>query len=151
MRSRRVVRKKLTALVFKSTYIISDEYNRKHVPKKTKSEEEEIRKAIRSSEDRRERWQLAYGDGNMPYADFSKRMQEEMLRIGELEAKLSTIPKEIVSHLTPERAIKTINEIKENWELYSQRTRKDIMQALFKKISIIKEGSNWRISEIILA
>lgn len=143
--------KKLTALVFKSTYIISDEYNRKHVPKKTKSEEEEIRKAIRSSEDRRERWQLAYGDGNMPYADFSKRMQEEMLRITELEAKLSTIPKEVVSHLTPERAIKTINEIKDNWELYSQRTRKDIMQALFKKISIIKEGSNWRISEIILA
>lgn len=87
----------------------------------------------------------------MPYADFSKRMQEEMLRITELEAKLSTIPKEVVSHLTPERAIKTINEIKDNWELYSQRTRKDIMQALFKKISIIKEGSNWRISEIILA
>lgn len=87
----------------------------------------------------------------MPYTDFSKRMQEEMLRITELEAKLSTIPKEVVSHLTPERAIKTINEIKDNWELYSQRTRKDIMQALFKKISIIKEGSNWRISEIILA
>lgn len=87
----------------------------------------------------------------MPYTDFSKRMQEEMLRITELEAKLSIIPKEVVSHLTPERAIKTINEIKDNWELYSQRTRKDIMQALFKKISIIKEGSNWRISEIILA
>lgn len=76
----------------------------------------------------------------MPYTDFSKRMQEEMLRITELEAKLSTIPKEVVSHLTPERAIKTINEIKDNWELYSQRTRKDIMQALFKRFLSLKRG-----------
>ncbi len=143
--------KKLVALIFNNTFIKGEEYTRKHTPAKKNDEEAEIRKAIRTSEERRERWQLAYGDGNMPYADFSKRMQEEMARIGELEERLAKLPKQVVSHLTPQAAVKMINEMKENWEYFEQRTKKDIMQSIFQRIVIRKEESNWKIEEIIWA
>jgi len=138
-------------LIFKTTFAKGEEYTRKHVPIKKNNEEEEIRKEIRSSEERRERWQMAYGDGNMPYEDFSKRMQEEMLRITEIEKKLSTVPKQIVSHLSPQEAIKMINEMKDNWEFFEQRTKKDIMQSIFQRVVIRKEGSMWKIEEIVWA
>ncbi|NJJ38587.1 recombinase family protein [Paenibacillus apii] len=143
--------KKLTDLVFKSVNIIGKEYTRKDMPQPTKSEEDEIRSAIRASEERRERWQLAYGDGNMPYEDFAKRMKEEMNHMAELELKLSTIPKKTVSYLTPSEAVNTINELKNNWDYLEQGTRKEIMQSLFQKISILKEEETWRITEVILA
>lgn len=143
--------KKLVELIFKTTFSKGEEYTRKHVPAKQNDEEEEIRKAIRASEERRERWQMAYGDGNMPYEDFSKRMQEEMTRITEIEKNLSTIPKQVVSHLSPQEAIKMINEMKDNWEFFEQRTKKDIMQSIFQRIVIRKENDKWKIEEIIWA
>lgn len=143
--------KKLVELIFKTTFAKGEEYTRKHVPTKKNNVEEEIRKEIRSSEERRERWQMAYGDGNMPYEDFSKRMQEEMIRITEIEKKLSTVPKQIVSHLSPQEAIKMINEMKDNWEFFEQRTKKDIMQSIFQRIVIRKSEDKWKIEEIVWA
>jgi site-specific DNA recombinase len=143
--------KKLADLIFKTTFAKGEEYTRKHVPSKQNDEEAEIRKAIRESEARRERWQMAYGDGNMPYEDFSKRMQAEMLMITEIEKKLSTIPKQVVSHLSSEAAVKMINDMKENWDLFEQRTKKDIMQSIFQRIVIRKDGDIWRIDEIVWA
>jgi site-specific DNA recombinase len=143
--------KKLADLIFKTTFAKGEEYTRKHIPSKQNDEEAEIRKAIRESEARRERWQMAYGDGNMPYEDFSKRMQAEMLMITEIEKKLSTIPKQVVSHLSSEAAVKMINDMKENWDLFEQRTKKDIMQSIFQRIVIRKDGDIWRIDEIVWA
>ncbi|KWX71575.1 hypothetical protein AMQ84_26975 [Paenibacillus riograndensis] len=142
---------KLAKLLFDSIQLIGKNYTRKDMPKKERSEYDEIQKAIKASEDRRERWQLAYGDGNMPYEDFSKRMRAEMERIQELEKKLSTIPQQVVSYLTPESAATQINDLKYNWNYLDQNTKKEIMQSLFQQIVILKTGDSWEISKLTLA
>lgn len=139
---------KLTKLLFNSLDLIGKDYSRKDMPKQEKTEEEQLRKSIRESEARRERWQLAYGDGNMPYDDFSKRMKDEMERLQELEDKLSTITPQIVSYLTPDEAIKTVNSLKEHWEFIEPKERKEIIQSLFQEIVIKREGKKWSIEKI---
>jgi len=142
---------KLAKLFFKSIKLIGKNYTRKDMPKKERSEFEEIQKTIKASEERRERWQLAYGDGNMPYEDFSKRMRTEMERIQELEKKLSTIPQQAVSFLTPEDAINQINELQKNWNYLDQLTKKEVVQSLFQQIVILKTGDSWEIVKTILS
>lgn len=142
---------KILEMVFQSIDLIGKEYSRKDVPKHNLNEEAELRKAIKVSEDRRERWQLAYGDGNMPYEDFARRMQEEMVKLQELEAKLSTITPQIISHITPAEAVHIINDIKDNWEHLDQGTRKEVIQSLFQEIRILKVDKTWTIKSIILA
>lgn len=142
---------KIIALLFRSMDLIGQDYTRKDMPERENTEEEEIRKSLRESEARRERWQMAYGDGNMPYEDFSRRMKEEMARVSELEDKLSTIPQQVVSYLTPDEAVNVINGIKEHWGDLEQSTRKEIIQSLFQEIQIRKEGKTWSIDHIILA
>lgn len=141
---------KLIKLLFKSINLIGKDYSRKDMPKKEKNEIDDIRKAIKASEGRRERWQLAYGDGNMPYEDFSKRMRSEMERIQEFEQKLSTIPPQVVSYMTPVEAVDIINQLKQNWDYLEQSTKKEIIQSLFQQIVITKE-EEWKITKITLA
>lgn len=142
--------KKLVELIFKSTFANAQEYNRKYVPTQQTDDESQIRKELSDSESRRERWQMAYGDGNMPYEDFSRRMQAEMLRVVDLENKLSTVPKQVVSNLSTDQAVQMIDDMKDNWEYFEQRTKKEIMQSIFQRIVIRKDGNQWFIDEIIL-
>lgn len=142
---------KLTQLVFNSISLIGKDYTRKDITKEVLSEEEEIKNSIRLSEERRERWQLAYGDGNMPYIDFGIRMKEEMIQLKLLEEKLSLIPKQITSRLNPGEAVKMIDDLKENWDSLEQSTRKEIMQSLFQEIIIRKENKVWHVDSIVLA
>lgn len=143
--------RKLIELMFKSVSIIGKDYSRKDTPYTEKNEDEEIRKSIRISEERRERWQLAYGDGNMPYNDFSKRMKEEMIRMNELSERLSAISPIVSSFISPSEAIQMIDDLKENWNLLEASTHKEIIQSLFQEIVIRKEGRVWYMDNIILA
>ncbi|MEV2907483.1 recombinase family protein [Paenibacillus larvae] len=113
-------------------------------------EREEIKKQIKSSENRRSRWQLAYGDGYMPYEDFAKRMSEEMEKVKLLEERLSEISISMPSIVKPEEAFKALTTIQENWNAHSYDTRKQFIQSFFKKIEITNTNGKWSITDIIL-
>lgn len=115
-----------------------------------RNEREEIRKLLEASEARRSRWQMAFGDGYMPYEDFAKRMKEEMVRAAELERKLAELPEDIPSRITFEEAVTAMEELKQNWPLLDQMTRKQTIQSIFRSITILKESGKWRITRLEL-
>lgn len=115
------------------------------------NEYDELQQQLNLSESRRERWQLAYADGNMPYTDFSKRMQEEMSKVSEMEKRVQELPRVVPSTVSPEKALEALKLLKENWDYIEQNTRKQIIQSLFQKITIMKMGKKWEITEIKLA
>jgi site-specific DNA recombinase len=110
----------------------------------------ELEKQIQQSEARRKRWQLAYGDGNMPYEDFSARMAEEVVKMKEWHIQLDQFPP-IVSEVTPQEAFESIKDIRDNWQYFEQSTKKQIIQALFQKIAINKIDGKWQIESLVLA
>jgi len=112
---------------------------------------EEIETLIAQSEARRSRWQIAYGDGFMPYDDFAKRMKEEMEKVAELERKLEELPQSAPSSLTAQEIVNTLRNIKENWDYFEPSTRKSIIQSMFQEIEITKSEKEWKITSITLA
>lgn len=140
----------LTKLIFDSISLIPElTHWNEYMPHV--NEREEICKLIQASEARRSRWQMAFGDGHMPYEDFAKRMKEEMERAAELEKKLAELPEVTTSRITHEEAISMVEELKLNWPLLEQITRKQIIQSIFQSITILKEKGKWSITHISLA
>lgn len=114
-------------------------------------EKKELLQYIAQSESRRTRWQLAYGDGHMPYDDFSKRMSEEMQKVEEWKRLLGGFTEKIVSEVSPQQAYDLVMSIKESWPMLKQGTRKQIIQSIFQKIVINKMNGKWKIEDIQLA
>jgi len=115
-----------------------------------KNEREEILKLLEASETRRSRWQMAFGDGYMPYEDFSKRMKEEMARAEELKKKLAELPERTPSQITFGEALDVLKDLQQNWDTLDQMIRKQTIQSLFRSITLLKENGNWRISQLML-
>lgn len=117
--------------------------------KKVDNGRDEIVQKLAESEARRGRWQLAYGDGLMPYQDFAKRMKEEMEHVVEWEEQLSEMPDIEESQMTPEEALSSFHQIIDNWEFIDSPLRKEFIQKLLRKIVIKKTGKEWEIEDII--
>jgi site-specific DNA recombinase len=114
-----------------------------------RNERDEIDQLIKASETRRERWQMAYGDGIMLYEDFSKRMKQEMERLAELQERRNTITDESPSTITTEEATNTLRELSTHWHKLERLTQKQIMQSIFRSITISYQDAKWRITSII--
>lgn len=137
---------KFTQLLFDSLDLLPKiEYQEE--PKR--NEREEIDQLIKASETRRERWQLAYGDGIMLYEDFSKRMKQEMERLSELQERRNTITEESPSVITTEEATNTLRELSMHWTKLGRLTQKQTMQSIFRSITVTREDGKWRISSVI--
>ena len=142
--------KKLTKLLFDTILFKEDNIDLLNVEKPPVNDERDhIMRELAASEARRSRWQLAYGDGMMPYADFSKRMKEEMERVAEWEKQLGSTPEIEVSQTTPEEVKETMRQLQDNWEWIDASLRKELIQKLFRKIVIHKEGNDWQITEVV--
>jgi site-specific DNA recombinase len=137
---------KLAQLLFNSLTLLPQiEYHAE--PKR--NERDEIDQLIKASETRRERWQMAYGDGIMLYEDFSKRMKQEMERLTELQERRNNITDESPSTITTEEATNTLRELSTHWHKLERLTQKQIMQSIFRSITISYQDAKWRITSII--
>lgn len=114
-----------------------------------KNEKEDLEGKIKASEARRTRWQMAYGDGNMPYDDFSKRMREEMEHLSEWTESLSQMPDDSPDALDPKEVVEILTAVKKEWGGLEQATRKQTMQSLFRKIVIHKNDDVWVIKNVL--
>lgn len=110
----------------------------------------DIEHALKQSELKRSRWQHAYGDNLMSYEDFAKRMKEEMEHVKELDQQLSEVSPSHSPTITPDDALVTLEFIREGWGDFGQMERKQVIQALFQKIVIVKDGKDWSISDLVI-
>jgi len=139
----------LTKLIFNSIHLIP-ELLFWDDQQESSTERDEILRQLKQSEMRRNRWQMAFGDGNMPYEDFAKLMREEMERAAELEKRLTELPTATPSSISADEAREILNQLEQNWDMLSQTTRKQVVQSVFKSITIRKDDA-WSITQIILA
>jgi site-specific DNA recombinase len=143
----------VTKLIFEYfEFGLPENFFEEYVPyNDTTDEKKELHKLIAQSESRRTRWQLAYGDGHMPYEDFSKRMSEEMRNLEEWKKQLGGVPEALVSELSNKQAYDMFLKIKEVWASLEQDTRKQLIQSMFQRIVINKNNGKWKIEDILLA
>lgn len=108
-----------------------------------------ISELLVASEERRKRWQLAYGDGFMSYEDFSNRMKEEMEKVSELES-MQKDEQPLKQTITIDDARKILLDIKIEWDDLPRGTRKRFIQSLFQRIVILKDETGWEIKDYLL-
>lgn len=135
--------RQLTDLVFKHIELVDDGFqNPKPKPQKSKVN---LPKEIEISQKRKRNWMLALGDGNLSGDDFAELMDAEDNRIKELQKSAEPEPEQTVP--LPEIR-KAFADLKNNWNLLDSPTQKQIIQSLFKKITIKKSG-DWHIVDML--
>jgi site-specific DNA recombinase len=108
----------------------------------------EIESMMKQSELKRARWQHAYGEGLMSYEDFASRMKEEQTTMAEWGEKLEELIPEQAPSISPEQAVKSLKMIFKRWDNIEQTEKKQLIQSLFQRITISKEGK-WVITDIL--
>lgn len=142
----------LTKLVFNQIDFLSPTLDHfEESIEEEKDERAEIEELLRQSDLKRARWQHAYGEGLMSYDDFADRMKEEMEYVQQLRERLAETKPVHVSTYSKEEAAQFLNDIKSNWEYFSQETKKEVIQQLFQRITIHKENGKWKIVDYLLA
>lgn len=139
----------LTKLIFRTVEIIPELSSWKGEEVRD-NERAELIKMLKSSEARRNRWQMAFGDGHMPYEDFAKLMREEMERSAAIQEQLNRLPEGIVSVTTPDSAMHELRRLELNWEKLEPSTRKQIMQTIFQSITILNSADGWKVTDLLL-
>ncbi|MFD0682428.1 MULTISPECIES: recombinase family protein [unclassified Paenibacillus] len=111
-------------------------------------ERKKLEKKLLDSERRRKTWHHALGDGKMPYEDYVKLIDEELMRVEELKNELKLLPEDKPIKITAEEVVETIANLSENWSYLERETRKDFINTLFKGISITKTERKWAITKV---
>ncbi|WP_426453789.1 recombinase family protein [Paenibacillus sp. S-38] len=112
-------------------------------------EKRRIEKELERSEQRRKNWQYAFGDGNLPYSDYVALIDEEMKKVEELQRQLADLPvDERPVKITIKEVIETVTHLKDNWAYLERETRKDLINSLFKSITITKFDYGWVITDV---
>lgn len=141
----------LAKLLFASMdFFVSPSFKQSYEPHVEDSEErEELERLIALSETKRSRWQHAYGEDLMSFEDFATRMKEENEKLEQWKQQLNAVAPNRTSTFSIEESLETLKMIKENWEYFEQPDRKIVIQALFQKITIMKENGKWKIIDAI--
>ncbi|MFN0223224.1 recombinase family protein [Paenibacillus sp. KR2-11] len=115
----------------------------------TAEDKRKIERELEKSEQRRKNWQYAFGDGNLPYLDYVALIDEEMKRVEDLQRQLKDLPQnEQPVKITTKEVLDTVAHLRENWPYLERETRKDLINALFKAIMILKVGNKWSIAGV---
>jgi site-specific DNA recombinase len=109
-------------------------------------ERKRIERELNKSDQRRKNWQYAFGDGKMPYDDYTKLMDEEMNRVHDLNQSLRDLPEERPTTLSQNEIMESIAGLRDNWSYLERSTKKDLINSFFIRIDILKTGKVWAIT-----
>ncbi|MCU6798037.1 recombinase family protein [Paenibacillus sp. WQ 127069] len=112
------------------------------------AERKKIERDLDRSEQRRKNWQYAFGDGKLPYDDYVKLIDEEMVRVQELQVQLEGIREVPQAVLSRVELWESVKQLQENWGYLERETKKDFISALFKSITILKVDKVWSITGV---
>lgn len=129
----------------KEEHIISE-----NLTKKSNSHEKtrkQLERDIGKSDARKKNWHYAFGDGKLPYEDYVRLMDEELLRVNELKKELDELgPDTNEAEISFESFILWFSQLSEIWKDMNPMDQKLALQTLFKQITLTKEEKEWKIS-----
>lgn len=133
----------LTELVFQHVELLEDGFQKPQAkPKRSKVN---LEKEIAVSQKRRRNWMMALGDGKLSGDDYANLIEEEDSRINKIKAEAAPEPEQTLQ-ISEIRS--TFHDLKANWNLIETATQKQVIQSLFKKITI-KKSDQWHIVDML--
>ncbi|WP_159888398.1 recombinase zinc beta ribbon domain-containing protein [Paenibacillus puerhi] len=137
--------RQLTELVFQHIELVEDGLQK---PKpKAKRSRINLEKELAVSQKRRRNWMMALGDGKLSGDDYATLIDGEDARINELrkQAGPELLPEQTISITEVHEAFL---DLKNNWNLIDSATQKQVIQSLFRKITI-KKSDDWHIVDML--
>ncbi|MBJ6360818.1 recombinase family protein [Paenibacillus sp. GCM10012307] len=132
----------LNQLVLKHIQLVEDGYQEpKHKPRRKVSLDKEL--AI--SQKRRHNWMMALGDGKLSGDDYATLIDGEDSRIAKIKKEAEPEPEQTIPI---DEIRKAFVNLKSNWSILNASTQKQIIQSLFKKITI-KKSDDWHIVDML--
>lgn len=135
--------RQLTALVWQHIEIVEDGFQ-KPKPKQKRSKVN-LENELAISQKRRRNWMLALGDGNLSSNDYAALIDEEDARIAMLRKEAEPDPESSIPFVEIRRAF---CDLKEKWDSLDPTAQKQIVQSLFRKITI-KKSDEWHIVDML--
>ncbi|MDQ0062323.1 recombinase family protein [Paenibacillus harenae] len=107
----------------------------------------DIQKEVETSNRRKKNWMLALGDGNLTSKDYAALIEDEEVRMAGVFALIAPLEVE-EKEFSPEELLQLVTDLKNNWELISEEMQKEMVQSMFKSITIHHDGHRWIIDEL---
>ncbi|MGG1673286.1 recombinase family protein [Paenibacillus sp. NRS-1783] len=104
-----------------------------------------MKKELEISQKRRRNWMMALGDGNLSGEDYAALIDEEDARIKKLQMESPPEPEQTIQLSEVREAFRNL---KNNWDLVDSATQKQVIQSLFRKITI-KKSDGWHIVDML--
>lgn len=116
--------------------------------KKKRKEQFDLQKEVEVSNRRRKNWMIALGDGNLSSGDYAQLIEEEEQRMNDIYAKAK---QEDVyeSEIPAEDLIQMLITLKEHWSLLEEETQKELIQSMFRKITIENKENGWQVIDLL--
>ncbi|RTE05516.1 recombinase family protein [Paenibacillus whitsoniae] len=141
--ARSISETKLSKIVLAHIELVDDGFQN---PKaKSPRNKVNLPKELEISQKRRRNWMMALGDGKLSGDDYAALIDQEEKRIQAIKEKAEPEPEQTIP-LSEVR--KTFDDLKSNWQLIDTSTQKQIVQSLFKKITI-KKSDDWHIVDML--
>lgn len=134
--------RQLTQLVFKHIELVDDGIPQ---PKAKPRNKVNLDKELAISQKRRRNWMMALGDGKLSGDDYASLVDGEDARIKEMQKQALPEPEQTVPIIEIRKAFA---DLKTNWDVIDVSTQKQIIQSLFKKITIQKTDG-WHIVDML--
>lgn len=134
----------LSKLIWSHIEVLEDGFQ-KPKPKANTRSKVNLQKELEISQKRRRNWMMALGDGKLSGDDYAALIDEEDARIKKLQMEVPPEPEQTIP-LSEVRD--TFNNLKENWHLVDSAIQKQVIQSLFRKITI-KKSDGWHIVDML--
>jgi site-specific DNA recombinase len=104
----------------------------------------QLERDIAKSDSRKKNWHYAFGDGKLPYEEYVRLMDEELLRVNELKNQLNELGPDADEPIVSfDSFILWFSQISFVWKDMTAMDRKLSLQTMFKKITISKVNDEW--------
>ncbi|KUP24891.1 recombinase family protein [Paenibacillus sp. DMB5] len=140
--------KALNQELFKSLRVTSEKVQEKRSNNSGKMDRKKLQKEIDLSNRRRKNWMMALGDGKLEPSDYASLMDEEEARISKLTEEFQEESLYVNEHSEEEIKDMMVN-LKDNWDLIEADIQKQLIQSMFRKITIKKESNGWEIVDVL--
>ncbi|MUT66060.1 recombinase family protein [Paenibacillus sp. NEAU-GSW1] len=134
----------LTELVFNKIIFEAGTIEEKKVKKQAQVD---LKKEVEISNRRKRNWMLALGDGNLSSSDYAALVEEEEERMNTLFDK-AQVEEFYKQEISADELFRMVQELRTNWEYLNADTQKEVIQSMFRSITIDKIDNNWKILEI---
>ncbi len=129
--------------------LTEDRFKGKRADTNLKKDKKNLQKEIDLSNRRRKNWMMALGDGKLSPDDYAELITEEETRMKVLYYEFDDSEDYYMNEFTEEEIKDLVFNLKENWTYVEVDTKKQLIQSMFRRISIQKDKDIWTIVKLL--